>query len=239
MINIEIKNKIYKKLFFSYKALENIFYKFEKGKTYGLIGENGAGKTTLIKCILKLENYEGKITNELSSNSYSPDFLDFYSDQYSKEYLLSLQSLLKQKKNPNIIDDFLEKFYLTKFSKTAISRYSKGMKKKINLIQSLMQDVDLYIFDEPTDGLDPIMRRLFLNEIKFLKKNNKTVLLSTHRLEDLNEIADELLIFYKGKLIEARSKDDVYNDFTNLEEWYISSVNKFVAEEEKDNAKFN
>lgn len=234
MIKVEIEKKVYKKLFFSNIGLNKIDFNFKEKKSYGLIGENGAGKSTLIKCLLGLEDYNGKIETNFNTCAYSPDYLDFYSDQYSLEYLFGLQTLLSQKIDADKINQLLDTFYLLKHEKTPISRYSKGMKKKINLIQALMQQVDVYVFDEPTDGLDPIMRRAFLDEIKKLKSNEKTIILSTHRLEDLDEVADELLIFYKGHLIDSKKKEDVYHKYNSLEDWYINSINIFDKEIENE-----
>jgi len=151
-----------------------------------LIGYNGSGKSTLIKCVLNHVDYEGKIDVNSNKISYAPEkiVLPDYSTVYN-----FLKNIAEYKDIPNhLIDSYIEeyiiKFDLSEHKNKAIMKLSKGNRQKVNLVQALLGESDIYIFDEPLSGLDDTTKEVFIDEIKRLRKNSKLIVISTHYLKD-------------------------------------------------------
>lgn len=151
-----------------------------------LIGYNGSGKSTLIKCVLNHVDYEGKIDVNSNKISYAPEkiVLPDYSTVYN-----FLKNIAEYKGIPNhLIDSYIEeyiiKFDLSEHKNKAIMKLSKGNRQKVNLVQALLGESDIYIFDEPLSGLDDTTKEVFIDEIKRLRKNSKLIVISTHYLKD-------------------------------------------------------
>ncbi|MBU2997911.1 ATP-binding cassette domain-containing protein [Cellulophaga baltica] len=197
MIKIEGLSKFYGKN----QILYSLNIEFEKGKTYGIVGENGAGKTTLFRCISGLENYQGKIfsdykklKNHLGLLLTEPYFLHKIT---GKEYIQLLansrQIQLVSIEEKNIFDLPLNQY---------ASNYSTGMKKKLALTAILLQENDVFILDEPFNGVDIQSNLIITDIIKELKRLNKTVLISSHIFSTLAETCDEIFLMKSGKIIK-------------------------------------
>ncbi len=200
------------KTYGSNTILENINVIFEKGKVYGIVGENGAGKTTLFKCISGLEKHEGMITSDFEILKNKLGFLQtdnyFFPKITGEEYLL----LLCKARKINIKDLDKKNVFELPLNQYAIS-YSTGMKKKLALTGILLQDNEIFILDEPFNGVDIQSNILITEIIHKLKSLNKTILISSHIFSTLNETCDEIILLKKGKIDQHVLK----NNFEALE----------------------
>jgi ABC-2 type transport system ATP-binding protein len=191
----------------------------EKGTLTGFIGPNGAGKTTTIKSILNIIKPDnGKITvlnmdsitDELEIKSKLGIVLDdghFYEDLTLKK-MKNLIAPMYPAWNDTIYQSNLKKFELPENKK--IKDLSRGMRMKYVLVLALSHGAELFILDEPTAGLDPLVRSELIEILKELVfDNNKTILMSTHITSDLDKIADFLYFIYNGKIILQGSKDEI------------------------------
>ncbi len=208
MISIKNLSKNYNKK----RVLNSINLDFEKGKAYGIVGENGAGKTTLFRCISGLETYKGLITSAFDKLKDHLGFLQtepfFFSKITGKEYI----QLLANARNisiPKIEDRNLFNLPLNQYAST----YSTGMKKKLALTAILLQENDLFILDEPFNGVD-IQSNLMITEIiKKLKGLGKTVIISSHIFSTLADTCDEIYLMKEGRMIKKVEQ----HDFNKLE----------------------
>lgn len=158
-------------------VLDFDYFHFEKGKSYLLIGSNGSGKSTLIKCILGIsEINKGKIqmncckVGYVPEKIYSPDFLTI------RDFLLLINKL--NNVETDLIDDYIEKFKLN--GNLKMSSLSKGMLQKTIIMQAMIINTDLLIFDEPLNGLDNDSQIEFINSIKKMACLGKTIIVATH-----------------------------------------------------------
>ena len=208
MIKIEKLSKFYGKK----QVLNAIDIEFKKGKVYGIVGENGAGKTTLFRCIAGLERYEGKITSDFKKLKNHLGLLltepFFFSKITGKEYLQLIanarQIKLSNIENKNIFDLPLNQY---------ASTYSTGMKKKLALTAILLQENDVFILDEPFNGVDIQSNVILLEIIKKLKELEKTILISSHIFSTLAATCNEIYLIKNGKIIRKVAQID----FTSLE----------------------
>ena len=192
MIEIYNLQKYYhKKLVLSIDYLH-----FEKGKVYLLVGFNGSGKSTLLKSILKIIDYKGKIEVNTSKIGFLPE-------RFPEVSYISALSFLKGL----IIDENEENIY--KYAKLfninlnlSISNMSKGNLQKVMIVQAIMNNASLMIFDEPLNGLDPKMQDVFINIIKELKNENRCIIITTHYLKYYENVLDEIIYLENGKIYE-------------------------------------
>lgn len=194
-------------------VLNNINLQFNKGKVYGIVGENGAGKTTLFRCISGLEKYDGEIKSELNPlKNYIGLLLTnpyFFTRITGREYLQLLCNARKIK-----IEDFEKQNIFNLPLNQYASTYSTGMKKKLAITAILLQKNEVFILDEPYNGVD-IQSNLIITELILeLKKLNKTLIISSHIFSTLNDTCDEILLLEKGELIKTVQRED----FKELEE---------------------
>jgi ABC-2 type transport system ATP-binding protein len=194
-----------------FKALDNLNLKVKKGQIYGFLGKNGAGKTTTLKIITGLiKNYQGSVKifgEDLNSKNifkYTGSLVEtpsFYSNLTVLENLF----LLSQYKNveKSKIHKVMSYFDLKKYSKVKFSNLSLGNKQRVGLANCLLHDPEIIILDEPTNGLDPEGINEIRNFIKKLSKDfGKTILISSHLLSEIQQIADFLSIIHDGQIKE-------------------------------------
>lgn len=193
-------------------AVNDVSFSVEKGRIFGLLGPNGAGKTTTIRMINNiLAPDTGSITingEEASPNTqkmigYMPEERGLYKKMKVGEQLLYLTQLkgVDTKKAKKAIDFWLDRFEASDWKKKEVSELSKGMSQKIQFIATIAHDPDIYIFDEPFSGLDPINSETLKEVIIGLKDEGKTILFSTHRMEQVEQMCDDICLFNKGKAV--------------------------------------
>lgn len=154
--------------------LQNINLTIDNTKYNIIKGYNGCGKSTFVKCIMNLVKYEGNIINN-NTICYVPEKI--YLPPFMKviDFLMLINKVDKEK-----IIEYLQKFHIDEYFDKYINKLSLGTKQKVMLITSLLKDVDMYIFDEPLNGLDEQSVNTFLEELKILKKKHKIILIVMH-----------------------------------------------------------
>ena len=210
------------------KALDNISLKIGKGM-FGLLGPNGAGKSTLMRTIATLQSPDsGEINfnnidvlkDQLSLRKilgYLPQSFGVY-PKMSAEELLNYFALLKgisnKKEREPLIEKLLEITNLTDVRKKNVSGYSGGMKQRFGIAQLLLNNPQLIIVDEPTAGLDPAERQRFLNVLREVGTNS-TVIFSTHIVDDVKELCNDMAILNGGRILRHVKPLDSTNELKN------------------------
>ncbi|MBR9922415.1 MAG: ABC transporter ATP-binding protein [Bacteroidetes bacterium] len=202
---LEVKNL--SKNFGSKRVLQDINLRFEPGKVYGIVGENGAGKTTLFRCISGIESHLGTVTspypslkNHLGYLETTPIFMSYITGW---EYLKLLCSA-KNINTENFEEQNIFNLPLNQYAET----YSTGMKKKLALMGVLLRKNDIFILDEPFNGVDIQSNMLITDIIEELKSLNKTVLISSHIFSTLSSICDEIILLSNGSIQKNVKKED-------------------------------
>ncbi len=221
-IIIENISKTYK----NQVALNSINLNIKKGEIVGLLGPNGAGKSTLIKILtgyISANNGEVKICGDnINENpklvkqkiGYLAENNPLYFEMYIKEYLKYIAEIYKVSFQE--IDKIIELTGLNSEKNKKINQLSKGYKQRVGLAAALIHNPEVLILDEPTTGLDPNQ----LIEIRKLIKNighNKTVIFSTHILQEVEKICDRIIIINKGNIVEDQKVDDLNKNKVNIE----------------------
>ena len=210
-------------------ALNALDLTIHKGEIFGLLGPNGSGKTTTIKLLLGLlfptagdAFVFGEPAAKVEKNErigFLPEESYLYRFQNAEETLdfygrlFNISSEVRRKRSAELIDTV----GLNADKKRVLREYSKGMRQRIGLAQALINDPDLIILDEPTSGLDPLGTRWMKDLILDLKKQGKTVLMCSHRLDDVQDVCDRIAILYDGDLQEQGHVDKLVEDQKRLE----------------------
>ena len=219
---IEINNL--KKSFSGFEALKNINLKINKGEVIGLLGPNGAGKTTTIKILtglLKADQGNIKIMGEdVSSNfpSWIKEKIGVVFEESNLYLRLSALDNLKLFAGINNIDKnkinrLLSEYELKSVAKKEVGNFSKGMKKRLMICRALIADPEILILDEATGGLDPISAEIIREKIIEFKSQGKTVILSTHYLEEADRLCDRIAFINKGQLTAVDCPENFKNSF--------------------------
>lgn len=215
----------------NHKALNNIDLKVKKGTIFGLLGPNGAGKTTLIRIlnqILQADSGTIKINGELLNQKhiYSIGYLPEERGLYKKMkvgeqsiYLAQLKGLSKKEAKEKL-NYWFDKFNISNWWNKKIEDLSKGMAQKIQFITTILHEPELLILDEPFSGLDPSNSQLIKEEILNLKKNNTSIVLSTHNMNSVEEICDEAAIIHRSNKILEGGINALKDKFQE-KEWLI------------------
>ncbi|MGR3741248.1 ATP-binding cassette domain-containing protein [Companilactobacillus sp. DQM5] len=211
-MTIQLKIEHLTKKFKSFKALDDINITLNSGEVLGYIGPNGAGKSTTIRSILGILNpTSGKVeifgqdafTNAAKIHekiAYVPGDVYLWPNLTGGE-TIDLLLKMNNQKHTSLTDDLINDFDLDTSKKN--KTYSKGNRQKVALIAAFSTDAEIYIFDEPTSGLDPLNEEIFKKHLKALKKSGKSILLSSHILSEVEEVADRISIIREGKIIET------------------------------------
>jgi ABC-2 type transport system ATP-binding protein len=193
--------KALSKSFGKNEVLKSINQVFEPGKIYGIVGENGAGKTTLFKCIAGMENHSGEINapyhpikNHIGFLETNPVFMSYITGwEYLKLLSIARHEVEENFEEQNIFDLPLGEY---------AENYSTGMKKKLALMAILLQKNQIYILDEPFNGVDIHSNMIISGIIKRLRELGKTVLISSHIFSSLREHCDEILLLSEGQFTQ-------------------------------------
>ena len=199
-----------------YTASGDVSFNIQKGQIFGLLGPNGAGKTTLIRMITRITFpdsgtilFGGERLNESHTAriGYMPEERGLYKTMKVYEHLIYLARLkdLSSSEAEKKVNYWLDKFEISTWKQKKIEELSKGMAQKVQFIATVLHDPDLLILDEPFSGLDPINARLIEDEIYALRQQGKTIIFSTHRMEQVEGICDEIVLIDKGhKILEGK-----------------------------------
>lgn len=203
----------------SHKALNNVSLSIPKGSVFGLLGPNGAGKTSLIRIINQITtpdsgavylDGEPLALHHISDIGYLPEERGLYKSMKVGEqalYLAQLKGLSKAEAKKRL-KYWFEKFDITAWWNKKIEELSKGMAQKVQFIVTVMHQPKLLIFDEPFSGFDPINATLIAKEILQLREEGATVIFSTHRMESVEELCDDIALIDKSnKILDGKLED--------------------------------
>lgn len=200
------------KIYGTQKAVDDISFQVDKGEIVGFLGPNGAGKSTTMKIItgyLQASNGTAEVCGiKVSENSnqakdkigYLPEANPLYYDMYVREYLDFISNVHKVEDKKKKIEKVIVQVGLTAEANKKIGQLSKGYKQRVGLAAALIHDPEVLILDEPTSGLDPNQIVEIREVIKDLGKE-KTVLFSSHILQEVQAICDRVIIINKGKIV--------------------------------------
>ena len=240
---LEIKNLtvVYGRPACGKKALDGLNLRVDKGEIFGFLGPNGAGKTTAIKVMLGLipptygrVSLFGKNPCLISSREavgYMPEIANYYWYLTPAEILFFYGSFFKIDKKILLarIDELLDLVELGDSKKSLMKTFSKGMLQKVSFAQSLINDPELLILDEPTTGLDPIAKMNMRDTLLKLKSKGKTIFFSSHELSEVEIISDRVAILKNGKLLketDPKSMLDEKGEHVTLEKYFFDMVKK-------------
>ena len=247
-IAIEVRNlkKYFKNKFETIKAVDDISFKVKKGELFGFLGPNGAGKTTTINILSGLlRPMEGtaiiggydvlkdlkKVKELIGICPQEPAIFKFLNAQENIELFGNLHLMSKEELKERT-QNLLEKLDLLEASKRKTKGYSGGMIRRLNLIISLINDPKIVFLDEPTVGMDPRARRSTWEFIGSLKSTDKTIILTTHYIEEAEALCDRVAIIDYGRLIELGSPKDLMEKYEveNLEKVFMKITGRRIME---------
>lgn len=218
---LEVKNV--SKTYGDYTALNRVSLSVPKGSIFGLLGPNGAGKTSLIRIINQITlpdsgeillDGEKLAPHHIQHIGYMPEERGLYKTMKVGEQALYLAQLkgLSKKEAKIQLDYWFERFGIQEWWNKKIQELSKGMAQKVQFIVTVLHKPKLLIFDEPFSGFDPVNANLIKDEILELRKQGATIIFSTHRMESVEELCDEIALINKaemlieGNLIEVKKR---------------------------------
>ncbi|MEM1582680.1 MAG: ATP-binding cassette domain-containing protein [Candidatus Bathyarchaeia archaeon] len=228
-------------------AVDYVSLYVEKGELFGLLGPNGAGKTTTINILsgllkptsgyaivggynvqkenAKVREVIGVCPQETAIYPYLTGAENI--ELFGNLYALDKNTLSKRK------DMLLERMELTQDAKRRVEKYSGGMKRRLSLILALIHDPQIVFLDEPTIGMDPQSRRAVWDFMRELKNEGKTIFLTTHYMEEAEELCDRVGIIDHGKIIALDTPGELIskNKVKNLEEVFIKFTGRKIREE--------
>lgn len=222
------------KTYGSQKVLNKISFSVSQGEILALLGPNGAGKSTTMKSITGSISYEGSIlvnNHEVKDFpqkikkmiGYLPEHNPLYVDMYVKEYLEYVGKIYGVKSIADRIDEIINLTGLTKEQHKKIQMLSKGYRQRVGLAQALIHDPKILILDEPTTGLDPNQLVEIRTVIKEIAKQ-KTIILSTHIMQEVEALADRLIIIRDGNIVANKNIKDLSNE--TVEEFFLRHTRK-------------
>lgn len=214
-----------RKQFSDQKAVDDISFGIRKGSIFGLLGPNGAGKTTLLRMItgifypdagsILLNGKPFDPLQDVARIGYMPEERGLYKKMKIGEQALYLARLkgLSRKEATERVRTWFEKFQMESWWNKKVEDLSKGMSQKLQFVTTVLHEPDLIILDEPFSGLDPVNANLIKDEIFRLALEGRTIIFSTHRMEQVEEICDHIILVNKGRKILDGTVRQVRQDF--------------------------
>ncbi len=240
-IKVEGLTKVYS----TQKAIDNISFEAMEGQITGLVGPNGAGKSTTMKILTASltadggEAYVGGLNvsdDEMKVKSmvgYLPESNPLYPTMYVKEFLTFIAKIHKLKNASQRIDEVIESVGLTKEKHKKISSLSKGYRQRVGIAQAIIHDPKVLILDEPISGLDPNQIQEIRQLILKLKKN-KTIIFSSHILQEVESICDKIIILNDGHIVADDELSHLQKDYSQaivIEIELLKSMSKNVFQD--------
>ena len=218
-------------------AVDGISLQISKGELFGLLGPNGAGKTTIINILCGLlkptrgsatvggydvQKETAKVKELIGVCPQDTPVYAYLTGRENAEFFGNLHAIPKEKLKENV-DMLLQRLGLLEDSKRRVGKYSGGMKRRLNLILALVHDPEIAFLDEPTVAMDPQSRHAVWDFIRGLKKSGKTVILTTHYMEEAETLCDRVGIIDRGKLIALGAPTSLMSEYNakNLEDVFI------------------
>lgn len=227
-----------------FNAVDGISLKIQEGEILGVLGPNGAGKTTLLRMLGKLMNpTQGtvsilddngdEITNEIEIKKrigYLSGNTKLYKRLSGRELLMMLGDIydLNPEDTTRRIDEITEILNLSEFIDNRIERLSTGQTQRISIARCLVHSPKYYIFDEPTLGLDIISSKSIIEFMKRERENGKSVLYSTHYMEEAEFLCNRIIMVHKGRVIAQGTPDELKQQTQtgNLRDTFLSLINE-------------
>ena len=228
----------------NFTALNNVSVNIREGSIFGLLGPNGAGKTTLIRVINQITYPDsGKVLfnnsplelKHIRDIGYLPEERGLYPKMKIGEQAVYLAQLkgLDSSTAKSELNKWFEKFQINDWWDKKVTELSKGMAQKIQFIVTVLHKPKLLIFDEPFSGFDPINANLIKDEILQLRENGATIIFSTHRMESVEELCEDIALINKSNKILDGKLDDIKRRFkSNTFEVGVDSTNPDVLNKE-------
>ena len=228
----------------NFTALNNVSVNIREGSIFGLLGPNGAGKTTLIRVINQITYPDsGKVLfnnsplelKHIRDIGYLPEERGLYPKMKIGEQAVYLAQLkgLDSSTAKSELNKWFEKFQINDWWDKKVTELSKGMAQKIQFIVTVLHKPKLIIFDEPFSGFDPINANLIKDEILQLRENGATIIFSTHRMESVEELCEDIALINKSNKILDGKLDDIKKKFkSNIFEVGVDSTNPDLLNKE-------
>ena len=224
------------KSYVNHRALDNISIDIPRSSIFGLLGPNGAGKTTLIRIINQIINQDsGQILlhganinyDDIRKIGYMPEERGLYKKMKIGDFLLFMGKLkgLSRSESINSARDWFNNLEVSNWWNKNIEDLSKGMSQKVQFISTVLHNPDLIILDEPFSGFDPVNANLIKKNLLRLKNEGKTIIFSTHRMESVDELCDNLAMINKSKKILSGKINDVKSAYKS-DIYKIKHLNK-------------
>nr|WP_246945088.1 ATP-binding cassette domain-containing protein [Bacillus pinisoli] len=227
MIHIQDVTKTFKDKKIFVTALKHVTFSIQPGQVVGLLGENGAGKTTLLRSIATLlQPTEGSITvngfdtvkdaNEIKRKigvlfGGETGLYDRLTARENLEYFASLYGLSKHETKVRI-DELARMFGMRDYLNRKVGGFSKGMRQKVAIARTLIHNPDIILFDEPTTGLDITSSNVFRQLVHQLKRDQKTIIFSSHIMEEVTLLCDSVAMMHKGELVYQGELEALYQE---------------------------
>lgn len=208
----------------NHRAVDNVSFDMQKGKIFGLLGPNGAGKTSIIRIITSITAADSGVVylNGEKINSETPEHIGYMPEErglYKKmkvgEHLIYLAALkgLDKKASKKKINYWLDRLDISSWYDKKVQELSKGMQQKIQFIATVLHEPSLIILDEPFSGLDPVNTNIIKEEIRRLNNEGASIIFSTHRMESVEEICQDLVLINQGKVQLTGNVDEIKEQF--------------------------
>jgi len=219
------------KKFGRHVALDRVSLSIEEGESFAILGPNGAGKTTLVRTLstllkpsagtVKIAGFDAfeepeRIKKEIGVVSHNPFLYDDLKARENMAFYADLYGVGHDR-----VDVLLKKVGLQERAESLVGEFSRGMKQRLSIARALLHEPKILILDEPGAGLDIQSKRMFYDTIKELNRNGTTVVLTTHYLEEVEELCQKAAVLDRGALRASGTLDEIKGSATTLEDAYI------------------
>ena len=208
------------KTFNGFTAVDDVSFRVQPGRIFGFLGTNGAGKTTTMRMILDIIRpdsgeitWDGRPTRDLPREmfGYLPEERGLYPKMTVQDQLMFIGQLYgaKAKEIDARITEWMERLNITENRTKTVEQLSKGNQQKIQFLAALLHDPEILILDEPFSGLDPVNAEQMKNAFREMRDRGKTIIFSTHQLDDAQELSSDVAIIHRGQLMITGPVEDV------------------------------